>query len=542
MNQETKTVRDILNNLVAVQSDTNTAMEIATAEAIAKYFEDDPYFRVHPNQWGIDARGDYLKRPVVWALKKGKTAKTVILTGHYDAVEIDCYGDLKAFALKPDELKAEILRRDMGDEKIKNHLQDDRWVFGRGTADMKGGLTVGIHKILNYPENAETGILFAAVADEENVSSGTRNAVGILLDVKQKFQLDYKAILILEPQLPLDGDEFLVYNGSIGKILPMIVAKGKLSHCGEPLKGLNAAHLIGQIVGRLDLNTDLVTGDFGLESPVPIVQFMRDMKNTYDVSVPEYAAAGLNLLFLGSEKTGELLERIEKICEDAVGAVMKKYWNAAKSARVAGMIAEEDLLHCSPKVMKLSQLEALAAEKDSDFLSFKSVLEEEMKRKIDSRAITLQTASMEYMKAVIEASGEKDPLIVIGVAPPYYPAVCNEYLDVDAQRYLKVLEQTLAEKYQLKMKAMPYFTGVGDCSYMSCRNVQAERQVMSNMTLPAAVYDIPFESSAQLGAPCFYLGPRGEQIHQWSERVYMPDLEEVVPSLIASLIKAMDEE
>ncbi len=80
----------------------------------------------------------------------------------------------------------------------------------------------------------------------------------------------------------------MLYNGSIGKVLPVIVAKGKL-HCGEPLKGLNAAHMIAEIAARIDMNTDLVTEDFGLSSAPPAVQQMCDLKTTYDVSSPSLA-------------------------------------------------------------------------------------------------------------------------------------------------------------------------------------------------------------------------------------------------------------
>lgn len=283
-------ILDIMKDLVSVQSDTGTKMEENMAERIAAYFREDSYLSAHPDHWGLADTNDFLGRRVVWALKEGTSRKTLILTGHYDAVEIDCYGELKPLALKPEALREETLRQKLGDELMQQELASGNWLPGRAAADMKGGLAIGLYKLLTLPEDAEIGVLFVAVCDEENVSAGMRGAVNVLLELKRRFALDYLATLVLEPQLPLAGKEFMVYNGSIGKIMPVIVARGRLAHCGEPLKGINAAHLAAEITARIDMNTDLVTEDFGLSSPPPAVQQLRDLKTTYDVSLPALAA------------------------------------------------------------------------------------------------------------------------------------------------------------------------------------------------------------------------------------------------------------
>ncbi len=193
-----------------------------------------------------------------------------------------------------------MLRQKLGDELMQQELASGDWLPGRAAADMKGGLAIGLYELLTLPENAEIGVLFVAVCDEENVSAGMRGAVNVLLELKRRFALDYLATLVLEPQLPLAGKEFMVYNGSIGKIMPVIVARGKLAHCGEPLKGLNAAHLAaGDHRANRHEHRPCHGGFRGLSSPPPAVQQMRDLKTTYDVSLPSLAAVCVNLLFLG---------------------------------------------------------------------------------------------------------------------------------------------------------------------------------------------------------------------------------------------------
>jgi arginine utilization protein RocB len=115
-------ILSIMKDLVSVQSDTGTRQEERAAEKIAEYFESDAYFAAHPDHWGLCDTGDFLGRRVVWALKEGKSRKVLVLTGHYDAVETDCYGELKPLALDPDALREEMLRRKLGDERLQQEL------------------------------------------------------------------------------------------------------------------------------------------------------------------------------------------------------------------------------------------------------------------------------------------------------------------------------------------------------------------------------------------------------------------------------------
>jgi len=101
-------IKDILYKLVSVQSDTGTKKEIDMAECIFNIIKEHDYFKNNPELCGKYLNNDFLNRPAVWALRKGKTNKTIVLTGHYDAVEIESFGTLKEYALKPDELKEKL--------------------------------------------------------------------------------------------------------------------------------------------------------------------------------------------------------------------------------------------------------------------------------------------------------------------------------------------------------------------------------------------------------------------------------------------------
>lgn len=525
----------ITKELVAVQSDTGTAMETAAADCIGRFLAEDAYFSQHPELWGLEKTGDHLGRSVVWALKKGRTGKVVILTGHYDAVEIDCYGALKPWALDPDALKEKILQRELP-PALRAQAESPDWMFGRASADMKGGLAIGLYEVLNLPEDSETGILFAAVCDEENLSAGARSMVPFLLRLRERFGLMYQMTVILEPQLPIGTDDFMIYNGSIGKMLPAIVAKGHLAHCGEPLKGLNAAHMIAEIISRVDMNTELMTEDQGLSAQVPIAQTMRDLKTTYDVSIPEYAAACVNLLFLGKDRPHVLLEKIRSLAETAMVSVTERYRKAFDLALSKGLVLESDRLPAYVQVLLMGELEQLLAERRADFDSVREELTGSLTDQVRTGAITLQTAGIAYMKAMLELLETESPAVVIGMVPPYYPCVSNTYFENDSEKQIACVRKTV-ERKGMKLRVMPFFTGIGDCSYMVCADPAAERELMGHMTLAGAAYDIPFEAAHQLVAPCFFIGPRCRDIHRWEERVYVPDLTENVPEIIEELLR-----
>ena len=133
-----KSASQIMRELVAVQSDTGTTLEVNVAAKILELIKEDEYFRANPDLCGAYQDDDALGRPVVWALKRGSSARTLIISGHYDCVETQCYGPLQEYALNPDSLKNLMKENSTTDEQLRRDLEDDNWVFGRGTADMKG--------------------------------------------------------------------------------------------------------------------------------------------------------------------------------------------------------------------------------------------------------------------------------------------------------------------------------------------------------------------------------------------------------------------
>lgn len=528
-------ILDLLLDLVAVQSDTGTACELAMARRLLAILRGHGYFARHPDQCGAFEERDLLHRPVVWGLRKGRSDRTVILAGHYDTVEIDCYGPLKPFALAPALLRQHLRGQDGQDPALARDLADDAWAFGRGMADMKAGLAINLHALFTL-EDPEASILFLAVPDEENMSSGARQAVALLDQLRGRFDLDYRLLVLTEPQV--HGREDLgtvrIHTGGMGKMLPVVLAKGVLTHAAEILHGLDSAYMLAEIVRGVDLNPALCTGDRGVCPPPPAAQFMRDLKSTYDVTVPEYSAACFNVMFLPSRPPMGLLEDLAGLCREAMATVSRRHREACAALAARG--AEPVATVFEPAVLTLAELERQLADRSDGFPEFKRDLTHRLGEQVRSGELNLPTASVHYLRAVTERAALPGPAVVVGIAPPYYPPVDAYALGKDFGPCLAGLDSFMAERHGARVEFVPYVAGMTDLSYTSCTDPVAERKFLDNLALAPDLYDVPVERIAGLNVPAVAFGPLGRDIHRPGERVYLPDVTRRIPALLARVI------
>ncbi len=134
-------IKEILYEYVKIESFTNTSGERLVEEFFTGHFEKIPYFKEHPENWGLyPLEDDPLQRNVCWAIVRGKGNKTVAMVHHYDIVDIEDYKLLKPLAFSPDELAAALAdHKDMLPEDALADLEAGSFVFCRGGCDMKAG-------------------------------------------------------------------------------------------------------------------------------------------------------------------------------------------------------------------------------------------------------------------------------------------------------------------------------------------------------------------------------------------------------------------
>ena len=181
------TTRELLYDLVSIQSDTFTEQEITIGKHIYDLICEQDYWKEHPELCGLYDGKDVLGRLIPWALRKGTTDRTIILAGHFDCVEIESYGPLKPYALSPELLKQEMLKMDYSGDVLKD-LQDDNSDLAGGMADMKGGLACILYELFKHAEEnlcSEVNILFMGIHDEEHQAEGIMQSIQLLNILKE---------------------------------------------------------------------------------------------------------------------------------------------------------------------------------------------------------------------------------------------------------------------------------------------------------------------------------------------------------------------
>ncbi|MDQ3559615.1 MAG: arginine utilization protein RocB, partial [Pseudomonadota bacterium] len=157
--------------LVAMPSVNGTADEATFALALRDRLAALPIFAADPDAvWLIPVPDDPLGRASVAALLRGEGARTVILTGHFDTVRVDDYGDLCHLATQPRELR-EALRKRLArsaatpaERLALADLESGEFLPGRGMLDMKSGLAAGLAALEAFAGVAERpgNVLFLA--------------------------------------------------------------------------------------------------------------------------------------------------------------------------------------------------------------------------------------------------------------------------------------------------------------------------------------------------------------------------------------------
>lgn len=521
-------LRHLLCEVVSWKSMTLTEGEREFPAKVEAKLHELLYFQENPNHLGLDDAD--LGRRFLTALYKHPDAKdTIVFISHFDTVNTEEYGDLEEYAYRPEELtKLLHTRIDELPEDARNDLLSGEYLFGRGTMDMKMGLVMHMSLIEKAAaEQWPINLLLLTVPDEEVNSSGMRAAVTKLLELRERFDLTYKLFLNGEPvfsQKP--GDEnYYVYTGSIGKIMPSALFYGKETHVGEPLSGITAPFIASFLTQRMEWNTNLQETVMGEKTPLPVTLQQKDLKQEYSVQTP-YRAAALYNVFLMKRNAEEIMEIFEKVALDAAKACNEAYMEvcSGQSAEPVGkvqVLRYEDLLKHATKKLGPDFIEAIktTAQANTEW---------------DDREKSLRIADTLMIQCQ-----ELAPAIVLLFAPPYYPAVNSSDAELVRQCVEYVKEQGL-KKFDLPVQQIHYFNGISDLSYVNYQDKgEGWTTFKANAPVWGSSYSIPFDGMKQLQAPVLNVGPLGKDAHKRTERLHMKSAFVEVPALVEGMIKMM---
>ena len=545
----------MLKRLVRTDSTTNSLKELDMVTTLLEVIGEDPFFEAHPDLFGAyDLSGDHMGRKAVWALRPaihgdgiGEEAgvPTVVLAGHMDTVTTDNYAGLEAFSRDPEALELAMKRQGVDGnpvilpmkEQAKIDLASGEWIFGRGTADMKGGLSIYLDQLFQGAEGKN--LLFVAVPDEETYSVGMRGAAKLLLDLKEKFRLEYKLLLMGESHLR-DQRGSVYFDGTIGKMTVNIVVRGVPSHVRFYYGANNAILLASQICAKIDGNASLTERYLTEVTPPPSVSYFRDTKPRYDVTLAESVDMSMvQFLFKKSPKKAldDLVDIAKRVAADNMDYIRKQYasWKGDYAVNCAPLEKETE-------VLTFGQLKERVKEVMGE--GFETWYQEQMATVMEARnagTCSMNDGTNRLIHSLLNAWKPDWPVVIFALAPPMYPGFKNTDICEEGAVVLTLTDEIC--KFCEDELGYPayfehYFGGISDMSYAACIYGEEESAVVGeNMPLWGECYDIDFDAIRQLQIPVYNIGPFGRDIHTGMERANKKSLQEETPKLIRFVIE-----
>lgn len=484
--------REIALTLTSWPSVTGSADEAAFAAKLAQYLH-------HlDNVWTSPIPGD--ARSNVFALKRGRGRRTIVLTGHFDVVPVGDYGALEPLAFSAERLLPEIvarLRRSGENPLALADFESGEFLPGRGLLDMKAGLAAGIAAMEAYTGDAN--LLFLAVSDEEERSAGARAAAPLLAGIAKEHGLDIALVINLDA-ISDQGEGALgrtVALGSVGKQLVTAFVAGKEAHACYPQDGANAAYLGAELLTEFELAPELAeTSGREIAAP-PTALHAKDLKSGYNVTTP---------------------------------AQSWLYWNTLQHRRSAAEVFDISLMLARRAMARAAR----KLDRDIPVLSYAELAMRvpaaevsEIARAVAAvEGLDLPERAKRVTAEVWKASGLSGPAVVMGFGSIPYPAVSLS----DAALEGVILDAAAAHG----LSSLRYFPGISDMSFLG--------EASGDLDAAAAntpIWGTGFTMPESAGYPCINIGPWGRDYHHWLERLHAPYAFETLPRVLLGVIDAV---
>lgn len=535
----------ILTELVALKSRTGTSDENLASDYIYNFISSLEYFRAHSENCGLVAiESDPMKRHIPYGLIQGKSGDTVILSGHFDVVDEFDYGDAREIAYNIGEELENALKNNTMTEEQKQDMESGEWIWAKGAADMKGGLAIHMALLEEFSNQALAGelegsVLFISVPDEESYSLGMRTAAGLLAEMKEKRALDYKLLINPEPTDLVDGRQ-IMFLGTVGKLMPVIMVQGISSHIGHCFDGFNPLSVLAGIYQQTNGSLDFVDKYKDEATMPPTWLKMRDLKEVYDVSIPLRAAGYFTVLSLNSGPD-DILRKLTAISGHVAEEEVKKLEYTYFQYKQINKFETKSELRLHPRVYTFNRLrDELKARDGQRFAEFYEEVYRKTADDIASGRTNYPDGTIGLMEKMLDFAGFTDPIVVIAFAPPYYPAVNGNMVsgkEFFAQRAYDIIAG-LSQEEGLEVSYQNFFMGISDNSYTAVTGDESgNRDFADAAPLWGEVYDIDFDAIKKINVPAIIYGPVGKEYHKWSERVNKKSLLHTVPRVTRELIE-----
>ncbi len=534
-----KIIKPLFLDLMSIQSDTNTPMEVAIEKFIYRWIGSQPYFFQRDDLYGLlPLEDDPHGRNVVWSLLKGKGKETVVMIHHHDAVDIEEYGKLKHHALIPDQLEKALKERKLSQE-VRRDLESGEWIFGRGSADMKSGAAIQLALLSKWSENPEFqgNILLLSVPDEERLSQGMLQAVPLMTQLREKHDLEFVLTVNCEPYFNQKKGHALYYEGSVGKVMPILYVKGVKSHIGDPFNGFNPSLVLADLQRKTELNVDLCDVHHREATPPPVWVNLKDRKKAYDASIPEAATGYFNWLTF-TRSTHTIMSKLVSLSKRTLRDTLNHFEDAYENyCNLTGQ--EPDFNGFEPQVITFKDLYQQGCHSGDTFIAEYTQYQAEVNALLRKNKINLPEAATRLIEFIVDWLALEGPAIVVALSGPYYPHINNDSIDrkmaFDLHRAINEFSQG---KYNVFYEKQGFFMGISDLSYASWSGQEEDIAVVKeNSPGWDIIYHIPFDELSGISMPVVNIGPWGKDLHKTTERVFAKDVYERIPDIVEHLVQ-----
>lgn len=435
---------------------------------------------------------DFAGRSNLFALKRGKSRRTIVLTGHFDVVAIDDYGPLQELAFSPEALLSASLKRlaATGEHALaKADFESGDFLPGRGLLDMKAGLAAGLAAMEAY--DGEASLLFCAVSDEEERSAGARAAVPQLKRIAVEEGLEVALVVNLDAISDQEDGRTgrVVTYGSIGKQLLAAHVVGRPVHAGYSQQGVNPAYVLAELVRALELAPELSDRTGGEIAAPPTALYAKDGKQGYNVTTPATGFAYWNTL-QHRQSGAEVLRIAQGLAQKAV---------AEASARTGQAIALRTWADLTKGLPALPAADP---------------------------ALSLPDQTRLAMDEACRRLGITEPTVVLGFGSIPYAAVL-----LKNQQLRQVISDAVKP---FGLGEVNYFAGISDMSFFG-EAAGDHAAVAANTPIWGRGFTMPEAG----GYPCINIGPWGRDYHTWLERLHAPYAFDTLPRVLLSVIDAV---
>ncbi len=526
--------------MVMIPSINGTKGERKIGEYVEQFIRRIPYFEKHPDQViARELKDDPLHRRNVLAVligEKDHSGNTLIFHGHTDTVGLEGFGALEEYACRPDELREHMKEVELPYE-VREDLLSEEYMFGRGACDMKSGdaVTLGILKdACEHPELLAGNIVVSFNPVEENLHTGMLEATDILLELKERYHLEYIMAVNNDYICPLfPGDRIkTVYTGTVGKLLPCFYIQGKETHVGQCFEGLDASLIAAELVEKIHMNHEFSDGYEGEYTYPPSVLKMKDLKSWYNVQTAAEAFVYFNY-FVHNASIEEITEKLKKAASEVFDRVRKRIgqeadWFGKASGQQICSYEYENRVYTYDELYHLA-----AARPGFNAADLEKVLQEEIAKGTDKREIPIR-----MIRYLLQVSGITSPAVVLYYAAPYCPHNTLQGADEELIRDIEQIAAEVTAETGEEYRFMKFFPSLSDSSYLRIDDSAGSLKFLAD-NFPGAdlLYPLPVENIRKLNIPAVNYGCYGKDAHKWTERVNLPYTFGILPRLMEKTIE-----